>query len=134
MESKTMNETESVSKIKILDAFTLLLDQWRHHKPPGAWTYCGPASKLLMLMQRAVGASCHGLPADDSVLIRWLTVPANNRALREESILVSFVPDPRGPSQRDPNRDQDDDANAWPPLIKLERAIHRDEYRDRPNQ
>jgi hypothetical protein len=117
-------ETKTLS---VIDAFTMLLDSRNKQRPPGAFSYAGPAGKLLTFMEKAMG-SRHGLPSDGAALIAFLKVPAHIKAIRESQILVSFIPDPRAPLQRD----QDSDVRNWPPMIRLERAVHETEYRDRP--
>jgi hypothetical protein len=115
--------SESVPKIqtlKVTDALQLLTDQNK-----GQWAFCGPAGHLARLMREKMGAA-YGLPSDGPALIAWLQLKEHRTAVRDARVLVSFVNHPRSPSSRrgDPNLDPAD----FPPMIRLAKQIHPDQF------
>ena len=96
---------------RVIESFQKLLGQWNQLRPfPGAWSYCGPAARLLELMTEAVGPE--DLPADVDQLVTFLKLPPVIRAVRQAQVLLSW-------------------PDTWPGkiIIRLEKSVSPDQYR-----
>ena len=122
--SATMEVVSEIKPKRLVAAFNALLDMHRHERPPRAFTYAGPAQKLIQMMREKLDGD-RGLPLNGTELIAWLRAPGNGKVIVAAGIMIVLFPDPRGPSQ---TGHSDHLIAPVAPMVRLERLVPGADY------